>query len=199
MRSISACVRPSAFRVTAKRAPISSNEVGSGIVSSACPVGCSRQKPISRLDVSSVACRRCLRPPLLSIPLVGGLGREAASPHQALTLSPASAGLFSCCRVGFATQKPTPRLEVLSWLAAEFGARLLVIDPHCWWARTSGGKSPLRQLSPAPAAGLFSAPVSNQVPRPILPQSDFRHSNQSLGVTFCSWLAVYAEASVDPA
>ena len=35
------------------------------------------------------------------------------------------------------------------------GARLLVIDPHCWWARTSGGKSPLRRLSPALVAGLF--------------------------------------------
>src|SRR4051812_5612308 len=83
-------------------------------------------------------------------------------------------------------------------------ARLLVIDPHCWWARTSGGKSPLRRLSPALVAGLFfcgcfrKSETKCPAPSPArLPQSDFRHSNQSLGVTFCSWPAVYAEASVD--
>jgi len=85
------------------------------------------------------------------------------------------------------------------------GARLLVIDRFVG-GLGSGGKAPLSRLSPASVRGFFCAcfrksetkcPASSPVRS--LHQSDFRHSNQSLGVTFCSWLAVYAEASVDPA
>src|SRR6476646_3417400 len=158
MRSISACVRPSAFRVTAKRAPISSNEVGSGIVSSACPVGCSSQKPISRLDVSSVACRRCLRPPLLSIPLVGELGREAASPHQALTLSPLRQGFFRAAGSALRHRNQLLGSKFCRGLPPNSGARLLVIDPLLVRSDVRR-QAPLRRLSPARVGGFFCAKV----------------------------------------
>ena len=55
----------------------------------------------------------------------------------------------------FDTETNFTARRFMGGLPPNSGARLLVIDPHCWWARTSGGKSPLRRLSPALVAGLF--------------------------------------------
>ena len=90
-------------------------------------------EPTSRLGVSCWVCR-----------LTGKLQRRK--------LSPALAGLFSCASVGFSTQQPTVRLNVLPVLAARWlsrfssaGIRRLTVQAASappWEAHDYGVQSP---------------------------------------------------------
>ena len=92
-RSISVCVRPSASRVTASRAPISSNEVGSGIAFPAVRrIFNTETNFAARRSVE--ACRRMPVPVSLIEPHVAGLRSSGGKLLGETQPSPASAGLF---------------------------------------------------------------------------------------------------------
>ena len=102
-----------------------------------------------------MACRRCLRPPLLSIPLVAGLGREAASPHQGPhTLAPLRRGFFRTAGSALRHRNQLLGSKFCRGLPPNSGARLLVIDPLLVRSDVRR-QAPLRRLSPATWGAFF--------------------------------------------